>query len=396
MGLFGGKKDTSNQEKKVKEKKPKPEKSLKKKGSSRKDKNTTLKKNGTYVAIEFGTKNLKVASGGLRNDKIQIDEMYNIQLDDQLSKKGLLESAKEYGKILKDSLENYKIKTKDCIVTIESDEIIKREMVIPQMPHEDALSLVRYEMERYLSINAEDFVIQYKVLDEVIEDGQGKWNVMVGALPKAMTDTYYEMIRDIGLNPMVLDMSSNVIQNLFLNNKETIFLVDIGYNNINTIFIERGKYKFNRILKTGGVNVERDIARNCNISEKEAQEWHEMLKSENINELGKMYDRDFENFQSLPQKEKAYISYIRGLNGWIGEIDKVLRYYTTRSVGNTVDRVYLYGGEAFFKGIDEFIGDKLRKPTSILNYSDEVVFPGANRMKELPFYLNVISSLGRQ
>lgn len=395
MGLFKKTKDDTGK-KPVQKGTVKLEKGMKKSRPPRRSRETKGKKNGFSLAIELGSNNIKFAVGGLRSGKIHVQNLFKADMENLNPQASILQNARDLENKIKLSLSKNGVKTKDCIVTIESADIIKREMSIPELPYEDALSMISYEMERYLSINPEDFIIQYKILEMVEEEGQMKQNILVGVLPKSISDTLYTMLKNIGLNPLVLDVNSNSLQNLFEDEKNTTALIDIGYDNINVTLINQGQYKFNRILKMGSSGINKEIARNCGVSEAEAKEMHMSLRNQNIMEMGEAYEDKIREIRMLPQEEKVAASYIKQLNIWVNEIDKVFKYFTTRSANNTIDRIYIYGGEASFNGIENYIGNKLGKTTDIMGHSDKVVFASPNMAAEMSFYLNVISSLGRQ
>src|SRR5690606_18969774 len=121
--------------------------------------------------------------------------------------------------------------------------------------------------------------------------------------------------------------------NVSINNQpqyqdQTIAVIDLGYDNINVNIISNNISKFNRLLTVGGKEIDLNIANNFNFSLEEA-------------EKVKLEQSTFEEESASP----LYFSIEELINGcvynWLEEIQRIFKFYTSRSPENRIDRIYL-------------------------------------------------------
>ena len=77
-------------------------------------------------------------------------------------------------------------------------------------------TVVKYEIQQYLPINLDEYIIQYTVIDKVETEEGNKLKVNVTSFPEKIAIIYYELINELELNPYSLDVNYNSI-NKFAN-----------------------------------------------------------------------------------------------------------------------------------------------------------------------------------
>lgn len=326
------------------------------------------KKDIKCLSIDIGTKYVKCVTGQRINNKLKIDKTFKIKLPDDIYENGHIKNTDEMKSILQKALSDNGVKIKQVICTIESSYAIKREIIVPAVEGEDLSEMVSYEIGQYLPIDINSYVLQYKIAREFEEDNVKKYELFVVALAKDIVGTIYNTLVDIGLEPYALDIHSNAVDKLSseynlingADDKEsTIAFIDIGYQNINVIIIEKGIYRFNRLIKNGTMDFE--------------------ISDSNIDEI-KSIDEIADNTAIL--------------ENWISEIDKVFKYYTSRSVDNIIDKIYIYGGISVMKGLDTYISERLNIPVEKVKSIQDVDLISYDE-DTLSDYLNAISAVIR-
>mgnify|MGYP000932170459 CR=1 FL=1 len=88
-------------------------------------------------------------------------------------------------------------------------------MLLPVAERKQLDNMVKYEIEQYLPIVANVYVIEYSVAGEVIEDGVSKYRVQVAAMPQNMVENFANLLSECGLKTVALDLHFNAVAKLF-------------------------------------------------------------------------------------------------------------------------------------------------------------------------------------
>lgn len=376
--------------------------SVEKNQVSKKSRGLRRKKGSEVLAIDLGNKKIKYALGHMDDDKVKVSKVFSI--DTTMSTYECLKTSQL--DILKQDIskginENA-IKTKDVICSIESKDVISRELVVPAVAESDLEGLISYEISQYLPIDISSFIIQYKVLREFVDEGINKYEVWVAVFPKDIASKIYTVLKEIGLEPMSLDIGSNIIDKLSSNGKEinnirsldkkTIAFVDMGYTYINVTILEEGIYRFNRMIDSGGFEIDKTIRDYQEVEDVES------LKMELSQRSIFDFVRESDSMSSYINLEKETMEQSIGsqISNWADEIEKIIKYYTTRAMENKIDKVFIYGGSSLYKDMDKYMEDRLSLSTERIKSIDKIVFADKTLEKEIPMYINAIGSIIRR
>ncbi len=355
-----------------KEKSPKPSKVSYKVAKSSKKIGTT-RNNKMLVSFDVGSKTTKMVVGKIKDGKLYIDI-----IDGLINPKSCVADGKiidQHGifSTVKELISHNGVKLRECVFTVDSTEIIRREMDIADVSKaEDRLGLVAYEMGQYLPIDTNSYVMQTKTIGTFEEDRTKKIKVSAGAVPKNLIEPYVRLTDDVGLERVAMDINSNAIEKLLnlelkmnprseLRDKNIAF-IDMGHSYFNISIFGGGRYLFNKVVEIGGVNIDNVISERMGVSEDEA----EVIKIKNGSSISIMdlIYRLHEKPASGNLNDTVLKDTLSIYDEWANQISQVVKYYTTRNRKNTIDAVCLYGGCSFINGIDEYFGKKLQLPTS--------------------------------
>ncbi|WP_322382234.1 cell division FtsA domain-containing protein, partial [Clostridium perfringens] len=142
-------------------------------------------------------------------------------------------------------------------------------------------TVIRYEIQQYLPINLDDYIIQFIVLDKIVEDSGAKLKVNVTSFPERMALAYYNIINSLDLNPYALDVTYNSINKLanyseYTSNDGqviggTVAFIDKGATSISVAIFKNGKLDFTRMIKSGGDNIDYALSQSLNMSIKSTE-----------------------------------------------------------------------------------------------------------------------------
>jgi len=362
--------------------------------------------NSKVLSLDIGTKDTKIVLGSQSKKNVIIDKTITMATPVGCYNDGNILDMTKFKSNILDVLQEENIKCKSIIITSKSTLIITRDIDTPVAKKEDMDSIIKFQMEKYLPINFDDYVLQYKVLEEFDDGGVKTAKVTVVVYPKAMVEGYYNLVKGLNGNAVALDISSNSINKLFLEDikvndenyslQDTVAVIDLGYDFINVNIITEGNVQFTRIITYGGAHIDIDIAKQLSISEQEA----EKQKMEYCNlEADSISDK-----QSLTINDIAKVQ----VRNWAHEIERLFNYYKSKEQGNKVDKIYIYGGSSNLKGIETFLKDELSLPVTQIQSLSNVNYSKINTSKvdifkvdssnidgELSNYLNAIGAIIR-
>jgi type IV pilus assembly protein PilM len=348
----------------------------------------------SIISIDVGSSKIKIAVGKFLNSNVSIEKIISIDTPQGSLKDGKIiydeDKAEILMQIIVQALSENRIKYKDAIFTIQSTSIIRREVEVPKVKPYEMESMIRYEIEQYLPIDLNEYIIEYKVLEEKRD---GKSRILIAALPKAIAEDYLNILKSMHLEPKALDINSNAISKLFsikqqVNHAEynldnTVACIDMGCSNIHISILAKGFYQFSRIIPTGGSELTSAIAEALNITLHEA-------------ENKKLSEVDLGTLKTDTGAEILNEVISKIVLRWIDEIQRVFQFYKTRNANNNIDEIYLYGGTSNLKGIAEYITNAVNIPVKqIKNLSYIKLGKHVDNM-DLEYYLNSIGAIIRK
>lgn len=345
--------------------------------------------NKNVISIDIGTSTTKIIVGSHKGNKVEILHMSSHATPLNSIHDGQVIDLNKIKDKIKEIISKIKVKTKKVIFTLESTATITREIVLPYAKDEELKQILVFEIQQYFPTDLDEYVIQSRKLEDFEKDGVKKSKILVAALPKAIVKIYLELTNILDLEPVALDVHSNglskffqnnyTINNKINNNDKTIAIIDLGYENINVNIINNNILRFNRLLTVGGKEIDLNIANHFNLSLDDAQKTKEEESS-------------FQDESTASFAIEEVIS--NSIDNWLEEIQKIFKFYISRSPENKVDKIYLYGGHANLKNITKYFELYFDIPTEIINYTSYIDIKN-NKIKDIPIitFFNAICAI---
>ena len=338
------------------------------------------------VAFDIGSMVIKIAEGTYYKKELIIDKCMKFSTPKGSVIDGEIKKDNELITRIKEFLNENKIHAKYGICTTNSTTIINREILIPNVEEEELDTVVRYEIQQYLPINLDDYVLQVKVLseDKTIE-GLDKLNVRVIAYPQKMARSYYNLLEKLDLKPYALDVNYNAMEKLINytqnrienNNDNSIAYIDMGAEFINVNIYKNRNLDFTRIIKAGGNDIDDYLQKLTGMS-------HDELEKMKRNDINLYNDENADNFVVREV-----------VNEWIEKIEKIINFYKNKSMGNNVDEIIIFGGSSELNGIDKYFEEKLQITTKRIGDISKVGFKLDSNNMPIDDFINVIGSVIR-
>ncbi|MEG1132351.1 MAG: pilus assembly protein PilM [Romboutsia sp.] len=152
---------------------------------------------------------------------------------------GTFTNIEKVSKLIKNEISNIKLPFKKVAYTVQNEYIINRNIKIINTNHkEDIKGLIKYELNQYMPINIDDYILKYRFLG--IEND--KINIQVILMPKSIAQNYKELSTALKLKPIKLGVNFNILQTLIdkklisiNDDKNTILDIKKSITNINIL-----------------------------------------------------------------------------------------------------------------------------------------------------------------
>ncbi len=114
-------------------------------------------------------------------------------------------------------LRREKVPLKQLKLSVSYLGVITRIIVLPKMSSKDLQKLLTEQVEQYFTLNIEDYVVDYRVIEHFTEEEQEKQKVLLAALPKSRWEGFYKTCLGAGFKPKVVDLASDSTLRLYAN-----------------------------------------------------------------------------------------------------------------------------------------------------------------------------------
>jgi len=337
--------------------------------------------------MDIGAYKIKILEGSNTKMGVQINNFFSIRTPEGSLKDGIIMDKELIHYVISEELENRKIKTKNVFLTINSSRVITREILIPSVEYEEIYKVLRYQIEDYIPINIDDYIIQFKVLERIYIDDIERLKVLVIVVQKNIIDDYYDLMINLNLKPMVLDYQpnsiskilkyNNVINNTYPLRNLTVASIDIGYDNTKVSIIKNGNIMLTKMVEIAGKHIDDNILKS-NIND-------------DLEEIKKKISNISHSYNDISGNNNILDILKNSLLIIIDKVESVFRYYLNKSTDNKINMIILSGGIAKVNGLNNLFTNIFNIPTININSLDKVKFNGP-----LMDYINAVGAIIRE
>ncbi len=208
------------------------------------------------IGLDIGSRDIKLVQVKEGKAGYQLEKVGIASLLPELIVDGSILDSIRVVEVVKKLIQENNIRLKDTAIAVSghSSVIIKR-VALPQMTEEELSESIKFEAEQYIPFDIEDVNLDFQILGQREEEDQ--MDVLIVAVKKDKVNEYAAVIRDAGLNPVVVDVDAFALENMYEINYEieaetNVALVNIGASTINMNIIKGGTSVFTRDSAVGG------------------------------------------------------------------------------------------------------------------------------------------------
>jgi type IV pilus assembly protein PilM len=297
------------------------------------------------IGLDIGSSFLKVVKLREKKAGYELEVFDMLQLPPELIVEGSIIDSLRLVESIKELLRKARVKEKNAAVGIAGHaSVIIRRISLPEMSEEELSESIKFEAEQYVPFDVEDVNIDFQILGPKEEPGQ--MDVMLVAVKKDIINEYTAVVREAGLNPMVVDVNAFALGNMYEVNYEiepekNLALVNIGASTINLNILKGGVSVFTRDSSVGS-NIHTEVLqREFHLSYEAAERLKKGEAVEGVSE------DDAEAALSSASEEV------------ISEISRSIDYFRSTTYHEDVQEVMLSGGGALIRGFPGQLAERL-------------------------------------
>ena len=171
-------------------------------------------------------------------------------------------------------LESRGIKSKNVVAAVSGRAVIVKRIMMNKLSPEDAQQAVYWEAEQHVPYDINDVSLDFEILGPAPNDPK-QMQVLLVAAKKDMVLSFSDLIREAGLQPLIVDVDSFAAQNALETNydfasSEVVAILNIGADITNINITQAGVPFFTKDLQVGGNIFVETAQRKFNLSQSEA------------------------------------------------------------------------------------------------------------------------------
>jgi type IV pilus assembly protein PilM len=307
----------------------------------------------TPIGLDIGAGLLKVAQVKDKRGTYELELFDTLPLPPELIVDGSIIDSIRLVDSIKELIRKAKIKAKDVAISVSGHStVIVKIINLPEMTEEELEESIKFEAEQYIPFDINDVNIDFQIIGPRQEPGQ--MDVILVAVKKEVINEYMSVVKEAGLNPVVVDVDIFAMENAYEVNYEiepqrSVALIDVGMGSIKMNILKGGVPSFTRETPIGTSVLTEALQREFNLSFEVAER---VIKGEPVEGI---------------TEEDALAVIISASEDLFNEINRSLDYYRTSMAGEEISEVMLCGGAAMIKGFADNLSERVRTEVKILD-----------------------------
>lgn len=306
-----------------------------------------IKGMGDFFALDIGTNAIRVVqltSSGQNNWHLQ--NYGYVPVDEKITASSSGETQGKLGEAIMTAVGQSGIKTTDVAVGLPSNKTFTTVVDIAAANQGELESIVKYQADQYLPMNADDAKYDWALLGQSLHDPK-KQEVLLTSVANSFSESRLDFIEGLGFNVVALEpdplaMTRSLLPDNMANDAKLI--VEVGEVSTDIVIAYGGNPRLVRTVPTGLRSLVKAVVQNLNVKDDQARQF--------ILKFGLAPDKlDGQVFRAVEST----------LDGFVTEIVKSIKFFQTRYPSTPVGGIVTSG----FAAVVPRFGDYLSSKTSV-------------------------------
>jgi type IV pilus assembly protein PilM len=327
------------------------------------------------VGIDIGSSSVKLVELKETKKGYQLKNFGVAPLPTEAIVDGVIMDSGAIADAIKSLIMNLKVKVKDVVTSVSGHSVIIKKINLPIMTDEELAESIQWEAEQFIPFDINDVNIDFQIMTGSASEEQGQMEVLLVAVKKDMINDYITLFNQVNLNPVVVDVDSFAVENMFeinyqIEEGDVTALINIGASIMNINILKGGVPAFTRDISMGGNQFTEEIQKHFSVSYEDA---------ENLKLGGELPGVDKQGVDDIIRNVSESLA---------NEIQRSLNFYSATSAVDQITKVYVCGGCSKVAGFTDILEDKINISVEFLNpfksiYVNEKYFDPDYIIKEI-------------
>lgn len=240
-----------------------------------------------------------------------------------------------------------KLGSNRAVLGIPTTKTYARTFALPVKQESKIKEAVNLEVEQYVPMPLDSLYVDH----QIIKRSKETLSVLMCAVPQKVIDEMLDIVQSCGVEVAMIEPGINAVARLLERTKESTvpsIVVDIGPGTTDIAIVDAA-VRVTGGLNIGGNTLTLDIAKKLNIPLETAHQF-----------------KVLNGLAAGPRQEKITQALKPSLTRIVGEIQKVIRYYTERFPNESkLEQVIIVGGGSSVPGLGEYFTEQLSMTTKV-------------------------------
>jgi len=303
------------------------------------------------IALDIGSTYIKLVQLKGSGKNYSLVKFGMVPLPAEVIVEGAVMDANRVSEAIKELLVAQKIKTKEVVLSVSGSSVIIKRISIADMTDEELAESIKWEAEQYIPFSIDDVNVDFQKLGPGAAEGQA--DVLLVAVKKDKINDYVNLVKDAGLEPVVVDVDAFALANMCELSYEVeagiTALLNIGASVMNINILRDGVSIFTRDITVGGNRYTEALQRDAGLTYEDAEK---IKRSESVD------GSDMDQLNGIIATVTEDI---------VGEIQRSFDFFRSTTGSDKVSRVLLSGGCAKISQFTKVLSERLEIPVDIIN-----------------------------
>ena len=244
-----------------------------------------------------------------------------------------------------------KVTTKEVVISVSGSSVIIKRVSVADMTDEELSESIKWEAEQYIPFSIDDVNVDFQKLGAGAAAGQA--DVLLVAVKKDKINDYVNLVKEAGLEPVVMDVDAFALANMYELNyafeEGTTALLNIGASVMNINILKDGISIFTRDITVGGNRYTEALQRDFGLTYEDAEK---VKRGEEVE------GADKEQIAGVMSSVTDDI---------VAETQRSFEFFRSTTGSDKVSRVLVSGGCARIGNFTTVLSERLEIPVEVVD-----------------------------
>ena len=303
------------------------------------------------IALDIGSTFIKLVQLKGSKGAYQLSKFGMVPLPPEVIVEGAVMDAGRVVDAIKELITAQNVKAKEAVISVSGSSVIIKRISVSDTTEEELTESIKWEAEQYIPFSIEDVNVDFQKLGPGTAEGQA--DVLLVAVKKDKINDYVNLVKEAGLEPVVMDVDAFALANMYELNYEMntgiTALLNIGASVMNISILKDGMSIFTRDITVGGNRYTEALQKEFGLSYEDAEKVKRGTIAEGL---------DAGNVASVMSSVTEDI---------VGETQRSFDFFRSTTGSDSVSRVLVSGGCARIGNFISALSERIGIPVEITN-----------------------------